>query len=37
VAWVDTPSETFVARHDARDYEDAARVLAQLEFARTRL
>ena len=30
-------SETFVARHDERDEEDAARVLAQLEFARTRL
>jgi hypothetical protein len=37
VAWVDTPSETFIARHDARDHEDAERVLAQLEFARTRL
>ena len=37
MAWVDTASETFVARHDARDEEDAARVLAQLEFARTRL
>ena len=37
MAWVDTASETFVARHDERDEEDAARVLAQLEFARTRL
>src|SRR3954451_25361254 len=37
MAWVDTPSETFVARHDERDREDAKRVLAQLEFARTRL
>jgi hypothetical protein len=37
MAWVDTPSETFVARHDERDAEDAERVLAQLEFARTRL
>jgi hypothetical protein len=37
MAWIDTPSETFVARHDARDEEDAIRVLAQLEFARTRL
>src|SRR3954467_4443801 len=37
MAWVDTPSETFVARHDERDAEDARRVLAQLEFARTRL
>ena len=37
MAWVDTASETFVARHDERDAEDAERVLAQLEFARTRL
>jgi hypothetical protein len=37
VAWVDTASETFVARHDERDGEDAERVLAQLEFARARL
>src|SRR4051812_13823190 len=37
MAWVDTASATFVARHDARDEDDAARVLAQLEFARTRL
>src|SRR4051812_8825898 len=37
MAWVDTPSDTFVARHDARDADDAERVLAQLEFARTRL
>ena len=37
MAWIDTPSETFVARHDARDAEDAARVLAQLEGARLRL
>src|SRR3954469_15190225 len=37
MAWVDTPSETFVARHDERDAEDARRVLAQLEFARGRL
>jgi hypothetical protein len=37
MAWIDTPSDTFVARHDARDEEDAIRVLAQLEFARTRL
>ena len=37
MAWVDTASETFLARHDERDEEDAARVLAQLEFARTRL
>ena len=37
MAWVDTPSETFVARHDERDAEDAERVLAQLEYARMRL
>src|SRR3954454_7438149 len=37
MAWVDTASETFVARHDERDADDADRVLAQLEFARTRL
>ncbi len=30
-------SETFVARHDARDADDAERVLAQLEHARARL
>src|SRR3954469_3453475 len=35
--WVESASETFVARHDARDAEDAQRVLAQLEYARTRL
>jgi hypothetical protein len=34
VAWVETASDTFVARHDERDAEDAERVLAQLEFAR---
>src|SRR4051794_13624878 len=37
MAWVDTPSDTFVARHDERDAEDARRVLAQLECGRTRL
>ena len=37
MAWVDTASETFIARHDERDAEDVDRVLAQLEFARTRL
>src|SRR4051794_25470775 len=37
MAWVDTASETFVARHDDRDADDADRVLAQLEFARGRL
>src|SRR3954449_3046192 len=35
--WVESASETFVARHDARDAEDAHRVLAQLEHARLRL
>src|SRR3954469_14652149 len=37
MAWVDTASDTFVARHDARDAADAERVLAQLEHARARL
>src|SRR4051812_21437667 len=37
MAWVDTASETFVARHDERDAADAERVLAQLEHARARL
>jgi len=37
MGWVDTPSETFVARHDVRDTADAQRVLTQLELARTRL
>src|ERR1700750_19235 len=37
MSWVESASETFVARHDARDAADAERVLAQLEFARTRL
>src|SRR3954451_1362535 len=35
--WEQTASETFVARHDARDAADAERVLAQLEYARERL
>jgi hypothetical protein len=35
--WLETPSETFVARHDERDADDAQRVLAQLEHARLRL
>jgi hypothetical protein len=34
VPWVETASETFVARHDERDAADAERVLAQLEHAR---
>jgi len=37
MAWLETASETFVARHDERDREDAERVLAQLEYARPRL
>src|SRR3954466_14642455 len=35
--WVESASETFVARHDAQDAADAERVLAQLEHARLRL
>lgn len=35
--WLETASETFVARHDERDAAEAARVLAQLEYARARL
>ena len=35
--WSETPSETFTARHDARDADDAAAVLSQLEAARERL
>jgi hypothetical protein len=37
MTWLETASETFVARHDERDAEDAQRVLAQLEYARPRL
>ena len=37
MSWLETASETFVARHDERDAEDAERVLAQLEYARTQL
>src|SRR3954462_9942427 len=37
MAWVESASETFVARHEERDADDAARVLAQLEQARDRL
>ena len=33
MAWVDTVSETFVARHDERDEADAERVLSQLADA----
>jgi hypothetical protein len=32
--WLETASDTFVARHDERDAADAERVLAQLEHAR---
>ena len=35
--WVETASQTFVARHDARDADDALRVLALLEHVRERL
>jgi hypothetical protein len=37
VPWAETPSETFVARHDARDAPDVDRVLAQLEYTREAL
>jgi hypothetical protein len=37
MTWLETASETFVARHDERDADDARRVLAQLEYARGRL
>src|SRR3954452_144026 len=37
VPWVESASDTFVARHDARDADDVVRVLAQLEHARARL
>ena len=37
MAWLETPSATFVARHDERDAADAERVLAQLEHTRMRL
>jgi hypothetical protein len=37
VTWLETASETFVARYDERDADDAERVLAQLEYARERL
>jgi hypothetical protein len=35
--WLETASESFVARHDERDAAEAARVLAQLEYTRARL
>jgi hypothetical protein len=37
VAWLETASPTFTARHDERDAADAQRVLVQLEHARARL
>jgi hypothetical protein len=37
VTWVETPSETFVARHDERDAADAEHVLRQLERGRLEL
>lgn len=37
MTWLETASETFIARHDARDAEDARQVLSQLESARLRL
>ena len=37
MTWLETPSETFVARHEQRDAADAVRVLSQLESARIRL
>jgi hypothetical protein len=37
LAWLETASETFVARHDERDAPDVERVLAQLEHTRARL
>jgi hypothetical protein len=37
LAWLETASDSFVARHDARDAPDVERVLAQLEHARSRL
>jgi hypothetical protein len=35
--WLETSSETFVARHDEHDAPDVERVLAQLEYGRGRL
>src|SRR3954447_16494219 len=37
VPWVESASDTFVARHDERDADDVVRVLSQLEYARARL
>ena len=37
LAWLETASDTFVARYDERDAADVERVLAQLEYTRGRL
>jgi hypothetical protein len=37
VSWIETASETFVARHDERDTAEAEQILQQLESARIRL
>ena len=37
MTWLETPSETFIARHDVRDTADAEQVLRTLEAARSRL
>ena len=37
MAWLETASATFIARHDERDAPDVERVLAQLEYVRGRL
>jgi hypothetical protein len=37
MSWTETASDTFLARHDERDADDAAHVLAGLEAARLRL
>jgi hypothetical protein len=37
LAWLETASATFIARHDERDAPDVERVLAQLEYVRGRL
>ena len=37
MAWLETDSDTFIARHDERDAPDVERVLALLEHARSRL
>lgn len=37
MTWLETASETFVARHDASDEDDAQQILRSLEAARARL